>query len=181
MGLEAVKDEILANARKQEDALLAEAKKEADKIMKEAQNSIAEFKQKTEAETKRLAEMINRQETASAELESKKLILEAKKEAMESAFDEARKIVEKLSGKKREEYMNRLLEKAKNDIEVDKVYCNKNDARLVKGFKAESADIIGGIIAENKDGTVRVDYSFDALLQTIKENELQKISKLLFG
>ena len=39
----------------------------------------------------------------------------------------------------------------------------------------------GGLIAENKDGTVRVDYSFDTMLQTIKENELQSINKVLFG
>ena len=125
--------------------------------------------------------MINRQETASAELESKKLILEAKKEAIESVFEEARKRIEKLSGKQREDCMNRLLEKAKNDIAVAKVYCSKNDARLVEGFKAEPSGINGGLIAENADGTVRVDYSFDTMLQNIKENELQEISKILFG
>ncbi len=181
MGLEAVKDEILANAKEQEEALIAEARKEALSIMKEAESRTAEFKEKTEAETKKLAEMISRQETASAELESKKLVLEAKKDSIEGVFEEAWKRVEKLSGRKREEHMNKLLEKAKNDIEVAKVYCNKNDAKLVKGFKAEPSDIIGGLIAENADGTVRVDYSFDTILQDIKENELQKISKILFG
>ena len=86
-----------------------------------------------------------------------------------------------MSGKQREECMNKLLDKAKKDIEVAKVYCNKNDAKLVKGFKAEPSDIIGGLIAENADGTVRVDYSFGTMLQNIKENELQKISRILFG
>jgi len=181
MGLEAVKDEIIANARKQEDVLIAEAKKEAESIMKESQNRIAEFKEKAEAETKKLIETMKRQETASAELESKKLILEAKKEAIEGVFEEARKRVGKLSSKKMEEYMNRLLEKAKNDIEVAKVYCSKNDARLVEGFKAEPSGIIGGLIAENADETVRVDYSFETMLQNIKENELQKVSMILFG
>ena len=181
MGLEAVKDEIIANAKEQKEALIAEAKKEAQRIMKEAESRVAEFKEKAETEAKKLIEMMKRQETASAELESKKLILEAKKEAVESVFNEARKRVEKLSGKQKEEHMNRLLEKAKKDIEVTKVYCSKNDAKLVKGFKAEHSDIIGGLIAENADGTVRVDYSFDTLLQDIKENELQKISRLLFG
>ena len=181
MGLEAVKDEIIANARKQEEDLLAEAKKEADRIIKEAEGNVAAFREKTEAETKKLAEMINRQEAASAELESKKLSLEAKKEAVEKVFEEARKIIERLSDRKREEHMSKLLDKAKNDIEVAKVYCNKKDAKLVKGLKAEPAGIIGGLIAENADGTVRVDYSFDTILQDIKENELQKISKILFG
>ena len=181
MGLEAVKGEILANAKEQEEALLAEAKKEAERIMKEAEIKIASFREKTEAETKKFIETMKKQETASAELESKKMILEAKKDATEIVFEEARKTVEKLSAKKREAYIDKLLEKAKNDIEVAKVYCNKNDAKIVKGFKAEPSDILGGLIAENADGTVRVDYSFDTLLQNIKENELQKISKILFG
>ena len=181
MGLEAVKDEIIANARKQEEALIAEAKKEALSIMKEAESKVAAFREKTEAETKKLVEIINRQETASAELESKKSVLEAKKETVENVFEEARKRVGKLSGKQKEEYMNRLLEKAKKDIEVARVYCSKNDAKLVKEFKAEHSDITGGLIAENADGTVRVNYSFDTMLENIKENELQEISKILFG
>ncbi len=181
MGLEAVKDEILANAKRQEETLLAEAKKEALSIMKEAESKVAAFREKTEAETKKLIEMINRQEAASAELENKKFVLEAKKEAVEKVFEEARKSIERLSDRKREEHISKLLEKAKNDIEVAKVYCNKKDAKLVKGFKSEFTGIIGGIIAENRDGTVRVDYSFDALLQNIKESELQKINQILFG
>ena len=181
MGLEAVKDEIIANAKRQEEALIAEAKKEALSIMKEAESKVAEFKEKAEAETKKLIETMKRQETASAELESKKLILEAKKDAIASVFEEARKSIGRLSDRKKEEHMNKLLENAKNDIEVAKVYCSKNDAKLVKEFKAESSDIIGGLIAENADGTVRVDYSFDTMLQNVKENELQKISKILFG
>ena len=77
--------------------------------------------------------------------------------------------------------MGKLLEKAKNDIEVEKIYCNKKDLKLLKEFNAEAMDMTGGLIAENKDGTVRVDYSFDTMLQTIKENELQSINKVLFG
>ena len=51
----------------------------------------------------------------------------------------------------------------------------------MKEFNAKAVDIIGGLIAENKDGTVRVDYGFDTMLQNIKENELQSINKVLFG
>ena len=73
------------------------------------------------------------------------------------------------------------MEKAKDDIGGENLYCNKNDAKFMKDFNAEAIDIMGGLIAENKDGTVRVDYSFDTMLQNIKENELQSINKVLFG
>ena len=99
----------------------------------------------------------------------------------EAAFAEARKKRENLADKKPEAYIKKLLEKAKNDIEVAHVYCSKKDAKSLKELKAEAADMIGGLIAENKEKTIRVDYSFETILQGIKENELQNMSKLLFG
>ena len=181
MGLETVKGEIIASARKQEEALVAEAKMEAGRIMKEAESKAAEFREKTEAETMKLISMIKKQESASAGLEIKKMALEAKKEAVEMVFEEAGKQIGKINERKREEHMKKLLEKAKKDIDVAKVYCSKNDAKFLKGFKAEPADIIGGLIAENADGTVMVDYSFGTMLEGIRENELPKISSILFG
>ncbi len=181
MGLEAVKEEILNSAKEQSNSLLAEARKEANKIMREAENKIEEMKEKNDLETKKILDMIKRQELASAELENKKMILEAKKQVIENVFSEAKKKLESLDDKKREAYVKKLLEKAKSDIEVAHVYCNKRDIKFLKDFNAETAEIIGGLIAENKEKTIRVDYSFETLLQSIKENELQDINKMLFA
>lgn len=181
MGLETVKDEIIRNAKAEQDSLIAEARNEASVITKEVNEKVQEMKEKSNAETKRMRDVIKKQETAAAELESKKMLLEAKKQLIDAVFAEARKKVTSLDSARRESYIQKLLEKAKNDIEVAKVYCNEKDLKLVKDFGTETIDIIGGLIAENKDKTVRVDYSFDTTLQNIKENELQNISKLLFG
>ena len=181
MGLEAVKEEILGNAKKEADAMTAEARKEANMIARGAENRIKEIKEKNDAETRRIIDAIKRQELASAELENKKMLLEVKKQVIEIVFLEARKKLESLEDEKREAYIKRLLEKAKNDIKIAYAYLNKKDERFLKEFKSEHADIIGGLIAENKEKTVRVDYSFETLLQSIKENELQNISKILFS
>lgn len=181
MGLEIVKEEIVRNARDKETVLIAEAKKEADRIMKESEMEIEEFREKSNTEIKRMVDVIKKQELTSAQLESKKMLLEAKKQLIESVFTEVRKKLVSLDGKKREAYTKKLIEKAENDIEVVNVYCNKKDLGLLKDFNAEAVDIIGGLIAENKDKTIRVDYSFDIMLQSIKENELQSINKILFS
>ncbi len=180
MSLEAVKDEILNSAKSQANAMTAEARKEANKIAAEAEKKIEDMKAKSEAEAKRAMDTIKRQEMSSAELESKKMLLEAKKQIVESVFADSRKKIESLPDKKREELIKKLLEKAKKDIEIAHVYCNSKDAKFIKGFGVQSADIIGGLIAENRERTIRVDYSFETLLQSIKDNELQSISKLLF-
>ena len=181
MGLEAVKEEILDNAKEKSNSLIADARKEANRIMKEMEKKVEEMRGKSEAETKRAFDLIEKQEFASAELENKKMTLDAKKQIIESVFAEAKKRIENLDDKKREACIEKLLHKAKKDIHIAHIYCNKKDAKFLKDHNAEPVDIIGGLIAENKDMTVRVDYSFETLLQNIKENELQNLSKVLFG
>tara|TARA_Y100000310_G_scaffold318480_1_gene372610 strand:+ start:1988 stop:2560 length:573 start_codon:yes stop_codon:yes gene_type:complete len=181
MGLETVKEEIVRNAKEQETALIAEARKEANRIMKEVEKKIEDVKEKSNAEIKKKIDVIKKQELTSAELENKKMLLEAKKELIESVFIEVRKKLASLDDEKRESYIKKLLEKAENDIEVANVYCNKGDLEFLKDFNTEAVDITSGLIAENKDTTIRVDYSFETMLQSIKENELQSINKILFG
>ena len=45
----------------------------------------------------------------------------------------------------------------------------------------ENFNLIGGLIAENKEKTTRVDYSFETILDGIKDSELQNINKSLFS
>lgn len=181
MGLEAVKEEVIRSAKNQKQSLIAEARKETIRMMNEAEKKIAEMKEKSNVETKRMMDVIKKQELASAELENKKMLLEAKKQLIESVFSEVQKKIMALNGEKNEVYLNKLLEKAKNDIGVENVYCSKKHTKFLKGLSTEPVDIIGGLIAENKEKTVRVDYSFDTMLESMKENELQTISKILFG
>ena len=181
MGLETVKEEILNSAKEKANSLTAEARKEANQITREVERKAEEMREKSEAEAKRTIDLIKRQELASAELENKKMLLEAKKQIIDDVFAEAKQRIESLDDRKREAYIKKLLEKAKKDIHVAYVYLNKKDAKYLKEHDAETASIIGGLIAENKDKTVRVDYSFETLLQSIKESELQNINKVLFG
>ncbi len=181
MGLETVKEEILKNAKVEEEKLVAEARGEAKRIMKKAEKKVEEMRKESEEEIKKKINTIKQQELASAELENKKMLLEAKKGIIEGVFSEAQKRIESMDSRKTESYIKKLLEKIKDDIDAEYVYCSKKDIKLVKEFKAEAAEIIGGLMAENKDKTIKVDYSFDTMLQNIKENELQGVNKTLFG
>ncbi|MBI2541783.1 hypothetical protein HYV80_03690 [Candidatus Woesearchaeota archaeon] len=181
MGIETVKEEILNSAKEQSSSLIAEARKESNRIARETEKKIEEMRAKSEADAKRIMDAIKRQELASAELDNKKLLLGAKKQAIENVFAESRKKLESMDDKKRELIVKKLLDKAKSEIEIANVYCNKKDSKSFKGMNVEILDMIGGLIAENKEGTVRIDYSFDTMLQSIKENELQNINKTLFA
>lgn len=181
MGLEAVKEEIISSAKEQSNSVIAEARKEASRMMKDAEKRIEELKEKSEEETRKAGDLIKKKNIAEAELEIKKVVLDAKKQAIEKVFDETSKKLESLNEEKREAIIRKLLEKAGKEIEMSHVYCSKKDAKFVKGIKMESAGIIGGIIAENNEKTIRVDYSFETMLDSIKEREMQHISRILFG
>ena len=181
MGLEAVKEEVIRQATEQETAMIAEARKESGKLMREAEKKIDDMKEKSEMETKKMMETIKRQALSSAELESKKMVLETKKQIIEAVFAEVRKRLENLDEKKLESLVKKLTERAKKEMEVEHIYCGKKDAKHIKDMKVEQINIIGGIIAENKDKTIRIDHSFETLLETLKESELQNINKILFG
>ncbi len=181
MGLEAVKEEVIRNAKEQQSAILAEARREAAKIMKENEEKIGKIREKSEAEAKKSIESIKKQALSLAEMEAKKMLLDIKKQAIDCVFSEARKILESLDEKKREALLKSIIEKAKNEIEVRHVYCSNRDMKFLKGFDVQPASMLGGLIAENSERTIRVDYSFEAMLEIIKEREMQSINKLLFG
>lgn len=181
MGLETVKEEIISNAKARAASIVQEVRKEAHRITKETESRIEKMKQDKEAETKKLFDAIKSQELASGELESKKMLLEAKKEMIEKVFAQANKRLVNLEDKKMEAYIRKLVDRARNEIGIGYIFCSKKDAKFIKDFTVEPVNIIGGIVVENKEKTVRIDYSFETMLQSIKENELQSISKLLFG
>ncbi len=181
MGLEVVKEEILRNAEEQAGAIIAEARKEAQILMKEAEKKAQEFKEKADADTRKRMDAIKRQELASAELEGKKMVLDARKQIIEKVFADAKTKLAGMGDKKKESLIKRLLEKTKNDIEIEFVCCNREDAEYFRNFKVESAELLGGFIAENRDRTLRVDNSFEGILEGVREQEIQSINKILFG
>lgn len=181
MGLEAVKEEIIGSAKEQSNSIIAEARKEANRQIRDAGKKIEEMQATSEAELKKRYDSIKRQEIAAAELESKKMLLEAKKQVIDAVFAESAKRLQGLHAKGREEYTKKALERAKKDMDVAFVYCSNSDAKFLKGMNVEPINIAGGIIAENREKTIRVDYSFETMLQGIKETEMQNLSKILFG
>ena len=149
MGLEAVKDEIIRNAKKQGEEIIAQAKSEKERKLKEAEQKSSELREKSEADTKKILDMMKKQELASAELESRKIILGSKKMIVDNIFMEVRRSLEKMDFRKKEDYIRKLIAKAENEIDVGKVYCSRNDVKSLKEHDAEPIDILGGIITDN--------------------------------
>ncbi len=180
MGIEKVKEEVLAKARKQSSAILAEAKKEADEIIRNAEKKAEERRKKTIDEAERELSEAKTRELSSAELEAMKMLLEAKKRIIENAFEEAIQTISKYPASTRKQHIKSLINKAKSQIEISKILCNEKDIKNIEGYMAFPTETSGGIIAENKDRTIRVDYSYDAILSKTREETLKDVAKILF-
>lgn len=180
MGFTQLKKSITEKTDKEADRIVKEAHKEAEEAKRKLEIEMEEKEQEAMQDAKATIAMVEKRELASAGLEAKKKKLIAKKELLEKTFDEAKNKLDKLLKKKeRKDLIEKLLKKAQNEITVGKIYCNKVDAELVSGKRVEKRDMLGGIIAEDKSGEVVVDYSFETLLEDIKNDYMSDITKIL--
>lgn len=181
MGLEQVKSEIIKEAEKKAVKLVADSQVVGKSFKKEATEKLKDYEESVIAETKKEIIAMEKREEASQKLEAKKMLFEAKKELLQEVIEGARKKISSSSAKQKARIISKLLLKAKNEIHVSYIYCNKDDVKLLKGNgKVEAGDISGGMIAENKQKTVRIDYSVDTILDQIADKHLQDVAKILF-
>jgi V/A-type H+/Na+-transporting ATPase subunit E len=181
MGLEEVRKEILSSAKAKAKGILKEGEQEVEGI-----NSSIEMRLKDrQAQLKQDMERSIRdfEERASAETASlvRKRRLSLEKEMIEESFSKAYSQLTKMDLKKREKLTLALFEKASKDFKFARLYCAKEDLKLLKKHNPIETDISGGIVLENEDGSVRLDLSFESLLESIKEDSMPSISKTLFG
>jgi V/A-type H+-transporting ATPase subunit E len=183
MGLEQVKKEILEHAEKEADAILKTANSEARELINEAIKKAEEYREKATQNAEKTMNSIEKMEIAATRLEIKKQLLDKKKDIIENIFAKAKEKISDMPQKDRDVYVTKLIEKAMKETDVKYVYANEKDSKAVKRFKGIEfieCDIMGGIIAENNDKTIRVDYSFEELLNGLKERSLQDLAQILF-
>lgn len=185
MGLENVINEIISQAEKQRQEIIDQGEQEAKKILAEATNKSKEQTKVFEEETKKIVEETKRMEISALNIRLHKTLLEAKKNILDELYNQLVEKINKLDSTKRKELLQKLVDKAKNELPDAKfIYCNDRDKELVSGIKnlkfANSTDCLGGVIVENSDRSVRINYTFDVLLQNVKEVYLNEISKRIF-
>ncbi len=177
MGLEDVKKEILDNARKHAKKITDEAEKERLDILESVDKNIDEIKNQFDRDSKKAIEQYKLMSMAESGSTIKKQKLNLEKDLIKEVFDETKIRLKNSTGKKREQLLKKLLARTKFDY--GKVYCAKQDTKVLS--KSENVDIIGGVILENKDGDVRLDLSYETLLESIKQDYLSEIAKIMFG
>lgn len=183
MALDKVADEIIESAMREADGLLAEAKRAAAEIAHAAEERVRLQEREADEHAQKVADALSRKELASAKLEVKRLQLDARKAVLDEVYSRLTERIAAIDEKEKARIYKSLL--SKSEFEPGAVYANAKDAALVKRLAGDvpvkKADILGGLLIENKDRTIRLDYSFDTVLEALKEDSLKEVSRRLFG
>ena len=182
MSLHQLKEEIVKHAEEEARKITEEAHKKETEILSVKKEALRKKEDEKAEMIEKELNALERREIAAMTVETRKYLYEKKTEIMENIFKKAEEELHKLSKKEKTAIINALLRKASKEIEISTIYCNSSD----KGFVRTSTEIIAdenitaGIIVENKDKTIRIDYSLENTMQQLREQKLQEIAYTLF-
>ncbi|MDO8427643.1 MAG: V-type ATP synthase subunit E family protein [Candidatus Diapherotrites archaeon] len=186
MGLEKVIQEIKEQTENECKNILKQASETRQHIIQEANAQAEQFKQQASKESDLLAEEIKNKELSQHRLEQNKKIMETKSKAVQEIFQTALEKTKTLSENQRKQLLKKLLEKGLKELENAKyVYTNKQDTKLVQELAkqlkhAGEIQCTSGIVLENADKTIKVNYTFEVLFEKTKEENLHEISNDAF-
>jgi len=129
---------------------------------------------------------------AQASIKARQQLSSAKADAIAKIIDGARKELSRISSD--ESYFLNLIREAMEGLGVDKgrIYVSPKDVSTVKKFleadkelsgkivEVRESNCLGGVIAEDVEGKLRIDNTYETRLEMLLPKLLPKISKELF-
>lgn len=178
MGLDELRQEINKQASKETRKIRHDAEKEAQKILSEAREQAKALLAKEAEKTK--AEVAQKEVGVyAARLQAKKIVADARNAVLGEALNEVKRELAKIAeSRDYHKIFDQLAEEGKHIIGKECVlHVNKRDAPLAKkyGNVVPTLDSIGGVVVTSHDGRLRIDNSFEALLEE-HANELKQMA-----
>ncbi|WP_135821547.1 V-type ATP synthase subunit E [Halostella litorea] len=191
MSLDTVVEDIRDEARARAEEIRAAGEERAEEIVSEAEADAEETLAEAEREVEAEIEQEREQRLSSAKLEAKQERLEARRDVLQEVREAVEDEIAGLPDDEREELTRALLDAAA--VEFDEgsdvlVYTRPDDEALVTGVledydgyeHAGEVDCLGGVVVESDASRVRVDNTFDSVLEDVWEDNLKEISARLF-
>jgi V/A-type H+-transporting ATPase subunit E len=192
MSLDTVVEDVREEARARAEEIREEAKGEAEEIREEAKGEAEEIVADAEATVEREIEQKRDQKLSSATLEAKQERLKARRDLIQSVRKDVEAEIADIDGERREELTATLLDAAAEEFDADaadvSVYGRAADRELIEGLLSEypafsfagDHDCLGGVVVEGDSSRLRVNNTFDSVLEGVLEDELRAISERLF-
>jgi len=185
------------------EAVVGKVKLDAQNIIREAEEKAQEEIEKAKRQREvrfeeergrmlREAEEEVARILAQASIKARQQLSSAKADTIAKIIDGARRELPQISSD--ETYFPNLIREAMEGLGVDKarIYVSPKDVSNVKKFleadkelsgkivEVRESNCLGGVIAENVDGKLRIDNTYETRLEMLLPKLLPKISKELF-
>ncbi|THE65266.1 V-type ATP synthase subunit E [Salinadaptatus halalkaliphilus] len=191
MSLDTVVEDIRDEAHARAEDIRAEGEARAEEIESAAETDAEEILESAETEVDREIEQLREQRLSSAKLEAKQKRLEARRDVLGEVRESVEDELVGLEGDSREDLTRDLLEAASVEFEAGddvSVYGRPGDEALLESILADydgyeyagEYDCLGGVVVESAQSRVRVNNTFDSVLEDVWEDNLQAISNRLF-
>ena len=191
MSLETVVEDIRDEARARAKEIRAKGDERAEEIVAEAERDAEEIRAEREREVERTIEQEREQRLSSANLEAKQKRLEARRDVLGDVREAVEREIASIDGDRRERLTRELLEATAAEFEEGaavQVYGRSEDATLLTALLEEYEDYVhageydclGGVVAESEASRVRVNNTFDSVLEEVWEDNLKEASTRLF-
>ena len=191
MSLETVVEDIREEARARAEEIKNDGEQQAEEILAEAEADAEALFEEREAEVEREIEQEREQALSSANLEAKQQRLSARRDVLQDVREEVEAELAALSGDRRETLTQELLVAAAEEFDADdevEVFGRAEDETLLKDVASEfdnvtyggEYDCLGGVVVEGAATRVRVNNTFDSVLDAVWDEHLREISSRLF-
>ncbi|MFB6252559.1 MAG: V-type ATP synthase subunit E [Halobellus sp.] len=192
MSLDNVVEDIRDEARARAEEIRQQGERRAEEIVEAAETDAEELLEARKADVERQIEQEREQALSSAKLEAKQERLEARRDVLEDVRSQVEDELVELSGDRREALTRSLLEDAVPEFEGEEsvaVYGRASDEELIEDLLddhdnfeyAGEYECLGGVVVEGTDSRVRVNNTFDSVLEGVWEDNLKNVSELLFN
>ncbi len=194
MSVESIVERIRSDGKNEAEAILAAGKRKAEETENGAKAEAERLRRETESDVEKRAAAVAAHFAATARLDVKKIMLAARKKAVENVYAEAKKRLIDLGEEETLALFNRLLclyaEEGDAVIFADgfryaegvkllPVFAEKKLKAVSDGAAFAGVKIDGGLYLAGK--TADKDLSFDALLKADREENESRIAAELFG
>ena len=180
MSAETFLREIENRKRKELEALDRDLAEKKEVLLRDKNVRIQELQERYKREARLKSEREATRIVEAARLQAKRIIFEAMDANMNSAFDVIRQELKNYT--KNTQYkktLEEMINVAKKRLGQDLlVHCRKEDRDILKDIGVSLSNnpiqTLGGIIVDNKQGTMELDLTFEELLRT-REEDIQAI------
>jgi V/A-type H+-transporting ATPase subunit E len=191
MGIEVVLEEIREKGRKEVEETRRDTQRQVEEIISKGQGRVKELEQGMEDELAKQVSHILNQEISAANLGAKRLLLTVQKELFEQVKEKTLASILAKPESFQKGALERLLLQAGKEIREGSISASERQLPLVKEILArrpelaglrpgEPRAIEGGIIAESRDGHLKIEYSYRSILEKVWTEKLKEVSDALF-